>query len=60
MRVAVIREKKIQNIILADATDSNHCITETDSNGIERNLISIEAEDEYLLKKIKCIFYTIK
>ena len=45
MRVAVIREKKIQNIILADATDGNHWITETDSNGIERNLISIEAED---------------
>ena len=45
MRVAVIREKKIQNIILNDATEGSYWVTETDSNGIERNLISIEADN---------------
>ena len=33
MRVAVIREKKIQNIILNDATEGSYWVTETDSNG---------------------------
>ena len=45
MRVAVIREKKIQNIILNDATEGSYWVTETDSNGIERNLISIESDN---------------
>lgn len=45
MRVSVIKEKKIQNIILNNEFEGNYWVTETDANGIERNLISIESDD---------------
>ena len=58
MRVAVIRDKKIQNIILNNAIDGNHWVTETDENGIERNLISIEADSgKWKLVSNKNVYY---
>lgn len=58
MRVAVIRDKKIQNIILNDAIDGSYWITETDENGIERNLISIESSSgKWKLVSNKNVFY---
>jgi len=45
MRVSLIKDKKIQNLILPNKIDGSYWITDTDSNGIKRNLISIEADD---------------
>ena len=59
MRVSVIKENKIQNLILQDGTDGSYWITDTDSNGIERNLMSVEGVDgKWQLisnKKVYCI-----
>lgn len=44
MRVSFIKDKKIRKITLPDKIEGNYWIDDTDSNGIKRNLISIEAE----------------
>ena len=60
MNVLVINDKKIKTIELPDEISGIYWITEVDSNGIEKNLISIEAIDNkwYLVsnKEIYCIF----
>ncbi len=43
MRISVITNKKIKNIILPKQITGTYWITDTDSNGVKRNLISIEA-----------------
>lgn len=45
MRVSVIKNNKIDNIILPNIIDGNYWISDTDKNGIKRNLISIEADN---------------
>ena len=59
MRVIVIKDKKLQNIILQETIDGSYWVTDTDTNGIERNLISIEASSgKYKLVSNKT-FYCI-
>ena len=59
MRVSIIKENKIQNIILPESIEGSFWIADTDSNGIERNLMSIEAGGDHwdLIsnKKVYCI-----
>ena len=45
MRVSIVKSKNIQNIILPEKVDGSFWITGTDSNGIKRNIMSIEAEN---------------
>ncbi len=45
MRVSIIKRKKIKNMILPSTIVGNYWISDTDSNGIMRNLISIEADN---------------
>lgn len=45
MRISVLRDKKIENIILPSKVFGNFWITDKDINGIDRNLIAIEAKD---------------
>ena len=45
MRVAIIKKKKIQTMILPSKFEGSYWISDTDSNGIKRNLISIEADN---------------
>ena len=45
MRVSLIKERKIQNLVLPEKVEGTYWITDTDSNGIKRNLISLEAQD---------------
>ena len=45
MRVSIVKNKNIQNIILPEKVDGSFWITGTDSNGIKRNIMSIEAEN---------------
>ena len=45
MRVSIIKTNKIRNILLPNKIEGAFWISDTDSNGIKRNLISIEAED---------------
>lgn len=45
MRISIIKNRKIQTIILPNKIEGNFWISDTDSNGIKRNLISIEAEN---------------
>jgi len=44
MRVSLIKDKKIQDLILPNKIDGNYWITDTDFNGTKRNLMSIEAD----------------
>ena len=44
MRVSLIKDKKIQDLILPNKIDGNYWITDLDSSGTRRNLISIEAD----------------
>ncbi len=46
MRVSIIKNKKIQNIILPEVKEGNYWISDVDNNGINRNLISIEVEND--------------
>jgi type VII secretion protein EssC, C-terminal domain len=43
MRISLIENKTIQNIILPNEIEGSYWIDDTDSSGIKRNLISIEA-----------------
>ena len=43
MRVSLIKSDKISDLILPSKVKGNYWITDTDDQGIERNLISIEA-----------------
>lgn len=45
MRVSLIKNKKIQNILLPNKVEGSYWINDIDSNGIKRNLISIEADN---------------
>ena len=44
MRVSLIKDKKIQDLILPNHIEGSYWISDIDYNGIKRNLISIEAE----------------
>ncbi len=46
MRVSIIKSKKIQDILLPEKIEGNYWITDTDVNGIKRNLISVEADND--------------
>ena len=45
MRVSIIKDNKIENIILPTKVFGTFWITDKDINGLEKNLISIEAKD---------------
>lgn len=45
MRVSLIKSDKISDLILPSKVKGNYWITDTDDQGIERNLISIEASN---------------
>ena len=45
MRVSTIKAKKIDNLILPEKVEGSYWISGTDTNGITKNLISIEAEN---------------
>lgn len=47
MRVSIIKGKKIQTLLLPDRVEGSYWISDTDKNGIKRNLISIEAENGF-------------
>lgn len=59
MRVSIIKEHKIKDLILKDEVEGSFWISDTDSNGIERNLMLIEADNnKWKLvsnKKVYCI-----
>ncbi len=58
MRVSIIKDKKIKNIILPNKVFGNFWITDKDINGLEKNLISIEAKDnQWLLVSNNEAFY---
>ena len=44
MRVSIINNKKIKNILLPNVYAGSYWISDTDANGISRNLILIEPE----------------
>ena len=46
MKVSVIKNKNIQNIILPNNIEGSYWITDKEINGITKNLISIEAKDK--------------
>ena len=46
MRVSLIKTKKIEDIILPIKHDGSYWISDTDSNGIKKNLISIEPYEQ--------------
>ena len=61
MRVSIIKDKKIQNLILPSKVDGSYWISDTDSNGIKRNLISIEADNgKWKLVSNKDVYYMNK
>ena len=45
VRISVIKNNKIENIILPDRVEGSYWITDTDSNDIKTNLICIEADN---------------
>ena len=45
MRISVIKSNKIKSILLPDKVEGSYWISDTDSNGIKRNLVSIEANN---------------
>lgn len=60
MRVSIIRNKKIQNILLPQKVEGSYWISGTDSNGIKRNLISIGAENgQWRLNSNNDVYYVL-
>ena len=45
MRVSIINVNKIKNLLLPSSVEGSFWISDTDSNGIKRNLISIDADN---------------
>lgn len=45
MRLSIIKAKKIQNIMLPEMISGSYWISDTNANGIKKNLISIEADN---------------
>ena len=61
MRVSIIKSNKIDSIILSNKVEGNYWISETDRDGIKRNLISIEAENnKWKLVSNNEVFYIDK
>lgn len=58
MRISAIKATRIENIILPDKVEGSYWISGTDSNGIKRNLLSIEAsEGRWKLISNKEVYY---
>ncbi len=47
MRISIIKSRKIKELVLPNKVEGNYWITDVDSSGIQRNLISIEADNGY-------------
>ena len=57
MRVSLIKNKRIEDIILPIKKEGSYWITDTDSNGIKKNLISIEPyENNWRMNSNKEVF----
>jgi len=60
MNVLVINDSKIKTIELPEEVSGIYWVTEVDSNGIERNLISIEAIDnKWYLVSNREVYYSV-
>lgn len=58
MRVSLINKKQIKNIVLPEKIEGSYWITDYDMNNVERNLVSIEANNnEWLLKSNREVQY---
>lgn len=58
MRVSIIKTKNIKNIMLPNLVRGSFWISDTDGNGIKRNLISIEADNgKWKLCSNKEVYY---
>lgn len=58
MRVSMIKEKKIKDIILPNNVEGSYWLSDNDSNGIKKNLISIEADNgKWKLVSNKEVYY---
>ena len=59
MRVTIIKSNKLTDLILPEVINGSYWIRDYDANGIKRNLISIEAEnDKWKLVSNNDVYYT--